>query len=159
MIPDGFFGTRADLIIDVVVVMFALWPFILFAIIWLAANGKFQAHRNFHFVVFACAFLLVLALEIDLRFSDLLIEIKQTPMYSSTWAKTIFAIHLVVALFTFISWVSLLIRSSKRFKKQLPGEFSQQHKFWGKLIVTGLVLTSITGIALYIVVFVMTALN
>ena len=156
MIPDGFFGTRADLIIDVVVVMFALWPFILLAVIRLASKGKYRVHRNLHFLVFLCALVLVLALEIDLRFSDLLVEIRQSSIYSSALAKSIFALHLVVAIFTFVSWVTLLIRSTKRYKKQLPGKFTRQHKFWGKVVVVGLTLTSITGIALYIIVFVMT---
>lgn len=155
MIPNGYLGTRADVIIDTVVVLFALWPFIVFGIIRLASKGHFQAHRNLQIFIFLLAFILVLALEIDLRFSDLLVEIKQTSMYSSTFAKTIFGIHLFIALFTFVSWLTLLIRSARRFKKTLPGNFSRQHRLWGIIVLVGLVLTSITGIAMYAVVFVM----
>lgn len=155
MIPNGFLGTRADVIIDTVVVMFALWPFIIFGIIRLASKGRYQAHRNLQVIIFLLAFLLVLALEIDLRFSDLLVEIRQTSMYSSTLAKTIFGIHLFIALFTFISWLTLLVRSAKRFENKLPGSFSGQHRLWGVIVLTGLILTSVTGIAMYTVVFVM----
>jgi len=155
MIPEGFLGTRADLIIDTVVVMFALWPLIILGVIRLASNGHYRRHRTLQTIIFFCAFFLVLALEIDLRFTDLLLETRQSEMYRSSLAKTVFGVHLVIALFTFISWLTLLLRSNKHFKQTLPGEFTSKHRFWGKIIVAGLVLTSMTGIALYTVVFVM----
>ena len=67
MIPNGFLGTRADLVIDLVVVVFAILPFALLSTIRLASKKRFQTHQTLQIVLFLCAFLVTLALEVDLR--------------------------------------------------------------------------------------------
>ena len=156
MIPQGFLGTQADLIIDTILVMFILWPFVVLVAIRFASYGHYYQHRNFQIAIFLCVSLLVLALEIDLRFTDLLIDIKKTAMYNSMLAKSVFFIHLIIVSSTYLIWVMLLMRSILRFNTQLPGSFSKRHRFWGRILMVGLVLTSMTGVALYVIVFVMT---
>jgi putative membrane protein len=154
MIANGFLGTRADLVIDLVVVLFAVLPFALMATIRLASKRRFQTHRTLQILLFSCAFLVTLALEVDLRMTDLLVITKQRPMYGSMLTKTIFLVHVVIAVLTFLSWLTLLLRSKRRFRQNLPGEFSRQHRLWGQIVLVGVTLTSITGITLYVVVFV-----
>lgn len=156
MIFEGFLGTQADLIIDTILVMFVLWPFVVLLAIRFAKAGLYRPHRNFQIIIFVCVFLLVLALEIDLRFTDLLDKIKETAIYHSMLAKAVFGTHLFVAIPTFIIWLTLLFRSIRQYETELPGSFSNHHIFWGKALLIGLILTSVTGIALYIIVFVLT---
>lgn len=87
--------------------------------------------------------------------TDLLVITKQRPMYGSMLTKTIFLVHVVIAILTFLSWLTLLVRSKRRFRQSLPGKFSNQHRIWGKIVLVRVSLTSITGITLYVVVFVL----
>ena len=74
-------------------------------------------------------------------------------LYDSASLRVTFAVHLAVAVPTFIAWCGLATLSWRRYSLTLPGSFGRTHRRWGWLVLVGLCLSSATGIALYVMSF------
>ena len=64
----GFLGTRADLIIDIVMTASALLPAFMIYAFTMAAKGKLELHKKLQITAFIAVTLLVIALEVDVHF-------------------------------------------------------------------------------------------
>jgi len=146
----GFLGTRADLIVDIVMTASGFLPAYMIFAFYMAAKGKLQLHKKLQIVALVAVTLLVLALEYDVRFSNLAEVSALSPYHDSVLLKWIFVVHLVFAVTTFVGWIWLVVKSYKIYPKPF-GKFN--HKKWGKILFVDIVLTVITGWMMYIMVF------
>ena len=153
MFGPGFLGTRADALIDTTIVIFAVMPFLLIYSVSLAKRRQHRCHRNLQVAALALMFAAVLALELDIRFGDVMEAARRSSMANSPWLVGTFIVHLSVALPSFVSWILLEVKSWRRFMRQLPGPFSGRHIILGKTTFAGVCLTSLTGAGLYWMVF------
>ncbi len=146
---EGFFGTRADIIVDTMMLVTAFLPFMLYMAIRFAKKGDYDTHKWAQIVLFTITNLLVIALELDISFGGMDAVIAESKYYGTSQLFYIFGIHLFFAISSTILWLWLIIVSSKRY----PVHFTFAHKKYGKIVFADLVLTVITGWILYAMVF------
>ena len=153
MLSTGFFGTRADAFVDVAMVVFIAAPFLMAWALRLAAQRSYRAHRRLQVAVLLAGIVAVLLLEGSIRFGGAVDAFTVSAFYGTTAMAGLFAVHLAVAVPTFIGWCALAVVSWRRFPRVLPGSFSVRHRRWGRLTFVGLWLTCVTGVALYVMSF------
>lgn len=146
---EGFLGTRADLIVDIVMVASAALPFLMYGAIRFAKKGEYDRHKWAQIILFTVVILLVIGLEVDIRFGGLDQVIEQSHYYGTAVLTTIFIIHLIFAISSALLWLWLIIVSARRY----PVHFRFPHKKYGILVFIDIVLTTITGWILYAMVF------
>ena len=146
---DGFLGTRGDFIVDLVMTISGFLPFLLLFTFHMASKRKYDFHKKLQITLFVIVTLLVIALEYDVRFSNLKEISKQSPYAGSTLLVTVFLVHLFFAISSFFGWCWLIVKSLKRY----PIFFDFEHKKWGKIIFWDIVLMVITGWILYWMTF------
>jgi len=150
MIAQGFLGTRADLIIDVVMTISGFLPAIMMFTFYLAAKGKTRLHKNMQFALLLLVTILVVALEVDVRSGDLQAAGALSAYHDSTILSVVFVVHLFFAITTFFGWIWLVVKSARLYPK---GFKTFNHKKWGKILFVDIVLTVVTGWMMYIMVF------
>ncbi len=146
---EGFFGTRADLIVDVVMLASAALPFLLYGAIRFARREEYDRHKWSQIVLFTLVNTLVLLLEIDIRFWGLDKVIEQSRYYGSDTLAIVFVVHLIFAISSTLLWLWLIIISVRRY----PVHFRFPHKRYGKIVFADIVMTVITGWILYAMAF------
>ncbi len=145
----GFLGTRGDLIVDIVMVASAALPFLLFIAIRFAKKERYDLHKWSQIILFTVVNLLVIALEMDIRFGGLDKVIEQSRYYGSNTLATIFVIHLFFAVSSTLLWLWLIIISVRRY----PVHFRFPHKKYGLIVFADVIMTTITGWILYALAF------
>ena len=153
MLATGFLGTRADAFVDVAVVFFLAAPFLMAFALRLAAQHRYRAHRGLQLGVLLGAIVAVLLLEGSIRFGDAMDAFALSAFHGTATLAGLFAVHLVVAIPTFVAWCFLAVLSWRRFPGVLPGSFGPRHQFWGRLTLAGLWFTCATGVGLYVMSF------
>jgi len=152
MPTTGFLGTRADAFIDAAIVLLVVAPFLMAYALRLAARRRHRAHRNLQAGILGVAVVAVLMLETSIRFGSAGEAYRASSLYGPAMVG-LFAVHLAVAVPTFVAWCWLAALSWRRFTHTLPGPFGRRHRLWGKLAFVGLCLSSATGVAMYVMGF------
>ncbi len=148
---NSILGTRADIIMDAVVIVSAVLPFLLIWVFKLAKDGKYKEHKFLQIVLFSITTILVVALELDIRFGTLGEKSIISRYYNTIELNIVFIVHLIFSISSFAGWLWLIIKSSTTY----PKKFNFEHKKWGIILFIDLCLTAITGIILYIMAFAM----
>ena len=152
MPTTGFLGTRADAFIDAAIVLLVVAPFLMAYALRLAARRRHRAHRNLQAGILGAAVVAVLMLETSIRFGSAGEAYRASSLYGPAMVG-LFAVHLAVAVPTFVAWCWLAALSWRRFTHTLPGPFGRRHRLWGRLAFVGLCLSSATGVAMYVMGF------
>jgi len=145
----GFFGTRADIITDTVMLVSALLPFLLAYAIYLAKKEQYDKHKWMHIILFIITNLLVILLELDIRFGGLDAVIAEAKYAGTPALATVFGIHLFFAISSTLLWLWLIWISVQRY----PVHFRFPHKKYGIIVYLDILFTVITGWILYAMVF------
>ncbi len=153
MTGPGFLGTRADLLLDSVLLVFVAVPIGILYAIRLAADGRFLAHRKLQLALLMVMLGAVVVLELHIRFGGVTAAVRQSSLDGTAVLITTFLVHLTIAIPSLASWTWLVKRSWSEFDTTLPGVFSAGHKAWGRWTFIGVCLTSATGTALYVMGF------
>jgi len=157
-LPPGFLGTRADLIVDVVLVLNCVAPF---WAVWAARQaraGQVDVHAKAQVALCVLAVGGLFVLEGNIRLSGGSGSlIAPSPYAGTALLKGVFIAHIFPAVFTYIVWVWLAVVSRRRRDEQLPGAFSRRHRRWGWVIIVGLAWTALSALAVYTLGFVATA--
>lgn len=151
MLARGFLGTRADLLLDIIVVLVALTLPILLASFLLAKKGSYGWHRRVQVDLSALLAVALVLFEVDIRLSGGIAQLSQgTRFAGSALLNGALGVHLVFAITSTVLWTWLLAASVKGFARPpAPGRFSARHRFWGRLAMLDLAATSVTGVMLY----------
>jgi putative membrane protein len=155
MLPQGFLGTRADILMDIVVVsLLLILPAL--AISWSWARGKrYAQHRNLMTGLGSTLAVVVTLFEVDMRLSGGIFEMTAGSAFAGTLVMNVSIWgHTFLAIGTSILWAWLIIASWLRFPRPPePAEFSDRHRFWGRIGLVAMSLTGITGVQLYVMGF------
>ncbi len=146
---EGFLGTRADFVVDLVMTISGFLPFLLIFTFYLASMGKHDLHRNLQIILLSIVLILVIALELDVQFGGLAEISSQSPYAGTVELTVVFLVHLFFAITSFVGWFWLVIKSTKRY----PIFFEFDHKKYGKRLFIGIVMMAITGWILYWMTF------
>ena len=154
-IPRGFLGSRADLVMDVVLVVILLNPILMFLSFRKVRELKYKLHRDIQRILLLVSLVGVFLFELDIRLSGgERAFLKESSYVDSSFFRDLLIFHISIAVISYLAWIALVVISSNKFNFSLPGSFSINHKFYGKLIFKGMVITALTGATLYILAFV-----
>ena len=176
---DGFLGTRASLMLDVVfLAMFAIIPALGWSIWLVKYRRNYLLHKRIQVVLMVVLGIAVTLFELDVRFfSGWRERAEVSPYYASVesagpvwdaiflnllrrpttpgWVFRTLLIHLVFAVTTAILWGWVGVRALRRYPHPpVPGPHSRSHVFWGKIAAWDMLLTAVTGWIFYWLAFV-----
>jgi hypothetical protein len=153
---DGFLGTRASLMLDVVfTAMFVVLPVLAWSIRQVRSHQRYLLHKRVQLALGLVLLVAVALFEIDMQFiTDWRKRAEPSPYYS-TWVFPVLYIHLFFAIPTAVLWVFVIVQALRRFPvPPLPGAHSRQHIFWAWLAAFEMLMTSLTGWLFYALAFV-----
>ena len=134
----SLFGTRADLIVDLFLVVLVLVLPTVFVAVAAVRRGNVRLHAALMTGSFLLFVLALVAFEINVRFQPDLPAPKTGP----------FVVHLAFALPTLVLWVIQILRRKQAFTEPAV------HRRRGRLLAPLLTATVATGIWLYVATFV-----
>jgi len=175
---NGFLGTRASLMLDVVFVEMFVFLVVLSASIFLVRlRQRYQWHKRIQLALGAILLVTLPLFEIDMRLNGWRERAAASPYYAplsgpgwllSTiyvrllgrpsvpgWIFTSLAIHLFFAVTTALIWVWVIVRALRRFPNPPgPNDHSANHKAWAWIAAIDMGLTALTGWIFYLLAFV-----
>jgi len=155
MFQPGFLGTRAPLFMDIVSVIVALLPFLIYGAISLAKKKYYSAHEAVQKLLFVISVIVVAFFEIGVRMEGGYKSLMEGTSVSHDYLLYVLIFHIIISVITLILWVKALV-TAKRYKRlaTLPGLYSQAHKKDGQRTFIGIILTMLTGAWVYALLFV-----
>jgi len=155
MFQPGFLGTRAPFFMDFVMIMVALLPLLVAVAISFAKKRNYTLHAKVQTILFVIAVIVVGYFEYGVRAGGGYEGFVKGSSVSHNYAFYVLIFHIIVAVIGFIIWTHTLVTARKdNRRKTLPGLYSVSHKKAGKRAFLWIVLTAITGIWVYILLFV-----
>lgn len=153
--PPGFLGTRADVLMDVVLLsLLVILPVLVYSR-GLARSGHWGSHKRTQLLLGGCLAVVVSLFELDIRLSGGVWKLTEQSRFAGTALLTAsVVIHLIFSISTALVWIGLTALSLRRFPKSpVPGAFSRLHRIWGRIAMIDMALTGVTGVELYVVGF------
>lgn len=159
---DGFLGTRASLMLDVVfTAMFAVIPVMGASIALARYRHEWQWHKRIQLTLAIVLAIAVLAFEVDMRLlTDWQLRAEPSPYFSMSekWSSPVgiaLLIHLCFAVPTAFIWIYVVSGALRHFPKPpTPGHYSARHKLWGRIAAVEMTMTALTGWVFYYLAFV-----
>ena len=155
MFETGFLGTKAPFFMDFVLIIVALLPILLAIAISFATKKNYTLHAITHKIIFGVAVLVVGYFEYGVRLGGGYAGFVQETTVSHSYSLFVLITHIVISLISFGIWLNTIIIASKDTKNnKLIGVNSQSHIKSGKRAFVGMTLTSLSGIWVYLLLFV-----
>lgn len=153
MFPPSPFGTRSDLLIDLVVLSLVVVVPVLAVSWWKVRQKAWLFHRNLMLGLSGVLFVAVVLFEWNLQARGGIFEItKESSFSGTTFLYTSIYVHTFFSISTSIIWLSLIILSLRRFPSPpRPNDFSRAHRIWGRIGMIDMLLTGVTGVEMYVV--------
>jgi hypothetical protein len=152
MFPPGFLGTRADILIDIVTLSFAvIVPVLVWSWLLVTHHRKYTAHRNIQVTLAVLLAIVVALFEFDLAVSGGIFEVTKGGSYEGTAVLNFWIwSHMAFALLASLSWVLLIIVSLICFPNPpKPTTFSRIHRFFGRFGMIVMILAATSAVPLY----------
>ena len=155
---DGFLGTRASFMLDVVfLAMFVVVPVLGWSIWLVRYRQRYALHKRVQLVLAAVLLIAVTAFEVDMRFLSKWEEraVRPPATAPSGGVYTALYVHLCFAVTTALLWIWVVVAAVRRFPKPpAPAEHSRQHIILARLAAIDMLLTAVTGWVFYWLAFV-----
>jgi uncharacterized membrane protein YozB (DUF420 family) len=154
---DGFLGTRASLMVDLVfLAMFAVLPVLGWSIWQVKFRRRFALHKRIQLTLAAVLLVAVAAFEIDMRFiSGWRERARPSPYWANGVVTISLGVHLLFSISTFFLWLYVVIGALRNIPKPpAPSPYSPRHIPWARLAAIDMALTAVTGWMFYWLAFV-----
>lgn len=156
MFPNGFLGTRANLLGDLVLLATLATPFLLWHSFKLARRRELLKHRRFQVILLGVLLVAIVLFEVDVRMASSQGGLmRDSAWHGTTTLRLLTLSHVIGAVLTFVGWLVLTIKSLSRFRSSLPGPFSRTHRRAGKAVFAGSVYTAVTAVGMYVMGFIL----
>jgi putative membrane protein len=154
---DGFLGTRAPLVLDVLfLTMFVVVVVLGWSVYQVKYRRRYLLHKWVQIVLGVVLLAAIVVFEIDIRThgwqerSAGMIGGEALPI-----VKTALYVHLAFAVTTVLLWPLVIIRALRQYPNPpAPALHSSWHVRWGWLAAIDMLLTAVTGWFFYWVAFV-----
>ncbi len=147
MFESGFLGTRAPFFMDFVTLIVAFLPILVFGAITLARAKKYRLHALAQTLIFAFAVIILVYFETGVRVGGGFDSFMDGSSVSHNYAFFVLVLHIAISIITLIIWATSLIRAKRFLALGI-------HKVLGRISFIGIVLTSLSGIWVYLILFV-----
>jgi len=147
MFQPGFMGTRAPFFMDLVTLIVALLPLLVAGAISLARNKHYKAHAYVQIFIFAFSVIVLFYFEYGVRLTGGFDAFMKESSVAYTYALIVLIFHIIISLVTLVIWTSTIFMAKKRLKLGT-------HKKSGLMTFVGVVMTSLTGIWVYLLMFI-----
>jgi putative membrane protein len=153
MFQPGFLGTKAPFFMDFVTIIVAALPLLVAIAIYFAKKGKYVQHAFTQTAIFIVSIIVVSYFEYGVRLGGGYEGFIKNTSVSHDYLFVVLVIHIVISVITLGIWASTLLRARKDYESGLPGPYSRSHKRAGIRTFIGIVLTSLSGIWVYLLLF------
>lgn len=151
MLPQGFLGTRGDILMDLVVLSFlVILPVLMIS--WRAARrGNYAQHRAIQISLVLVLAVAVGLFEVDLKLSGGIFELTRESSYAgTTLLNGLIYGHTLVAIGSTLVWVPLVIVSLRKFANPpVSNAFGPTHRKWGRLGMLLMMASGLSAVPLY----------
>lgn len=155
MFEAGFLGTKAPLFMDVVTLVVAFLPLLVYGGILLARKKMFVLHAIVQNLIYIFSIIVVGYFELGVRVGGGFDAFISSSDVSFTYALIVLIVHIFIAVVTLYYWSRTIISANLHFRKKLiPGKSSQHHRLLAMKTFMGIVFTSFSGIWVYLLLFV-----
>jgi hypothetical protein len=154
---DGFLGTRASLVLDLLfLAMFVVVVVLSWSICQVRYRRRYQLHKWVQIVIGVVLLVAVVIFELDIRTHGW--ESRAAGHLGGKPTSGVYNalyVHLVFAISSVILWPVVIIRALWNFPNPpAPADHSRWHIRWGYIAAIDMALTSITGWIFYWLAFV-----
>jgi putative membrane protein len=155
MFEAGFLGTRAPLFMDIIVLVVGLLPFLISFSIWFSTKRMYKLHQFLQTVLFLATIIVLIYFKYGMHEAGGFDFFIKGSSINSSAAFYFLIFHIIIASITLIMWF-IMIRFSiaDRRRRGLPGLYSRDHKKSGKRLAFAILMTSITGVIVYWMLFI-----
>lgn len=155
MFSSGFLGTRAPFFMDFVTLIVTLLPFLVAVAIGFAKRYKYDLHSITQTIIFIFSVIVLGYFEYGVRLGGGFESYLKGSSVDYNYAFTVLIVHIIIATITLGFWVSTILQARyDKLHKLLVGVHSASHKRAGLRTFTGIVLTSFSGLWVYLLLFV-----
>jgi len=147
MFEAGFLGTRAPFFMDFVTLIVALLPLLMMSLISLAVHKKYKAHSFGQITLFIVSVIVLTYFETGVRVGGGFKTFMEGSSVSHNYALIVLIIHIIISVMTLFIWGFTLLRAKTHLQ-------NATHKKYGRRTFVGVVLTSLSGIWVYLLLFV-----
>jgi putative membrane protein len=155
MFQPGFLGAKAPFFMDFVTLIVAMQPLLVGVAIAFARRKHYTLHAFLQITVYLLSVVVVGYFEYGIRLAGGYEAFVQGTHVSHDYLLSVLVLHIVIAVLTLGIWTSTLWRAQKESKRGgiLPGVGSEAHRKAGMRTAVGITLTSLTGIWVYLLLF------
>ncbi len=139
---------------DFVTLIVALLPLLVGMAIYFAKRKDYNLHALVQTLIFIVSIIVVGYFEYGVRLGGGYEAFVKNTNVSHNYLFVVLMIHIVISVITLGIWASTLIRARKDYESGLPGPYSRSHIKAGFRTFIGITLTSLTGIWVYLLLFV-----
>lgn len=154
---DGFLGTRATFMLDVLVLaMGAIVAALAWSIYQVKYRRRYELHKWVQVSLGVVLLVAVIVFEVDVRLNGWQERAAgELGGHASQLVMTSLAIHLVFAVSSSILWPIVIVRALLNFPNPpQPGPHSRFHVRWARIAAIDMFITAITGWSFYYLAFV-----
>lgn len=151
---DGFLGTRASLMLDVVVVaMVGVLLLLGLSIVLVRYRANYTWHKRLQLILASALAVVVALFEADMRLNGWRARAQSSPYYESLVMPAL-SVHLVFSVSTCLLWGWVTVQALRKFASPPhPGPHSPPHRFWAWLAATDMLCTAVSGWTFYWLAF------
>ena len=155
MFAEGFLGTRAPFFMDFVTLIVAFLPLLVYGSILLAKKKLYKMHAFTQNIIFIVSVVVVGYFEYGVRVGGGFDAFMEGSGVSYTYSSIVLGVHILISVITLLYWTVTLFKANSQFRNGLiPGEKSPTHKLLAMKSFLGIVFTSLSGIWVYLLLFV-----
>jgi putative membrane protein len=155
MFSPGFLGTKAPFFMDFVTLIVTLLPFLVVVAIYFAKRGKLKLHVVSQLFLYILSVIVVSYFEYGVRIGGGFETFAKESSLSKTFLFEFLLLHIVISVVTVFWWTKTIISGMKAYRAEtLPGKTSVSHRKAGLQSTVGIFLTSLTGLWVYLFLFV-----
>jgi hypothetical protein len=157
---DGFLGTRASFMLDVVVLaMIVVVPALLWSVYLVMYRRRYTLHKRIQLLLGAALLVTVGLFEVDMRLGGWRHRAAASPFAgrdgATDWVMVVLAVHLFFAVTAALLWIVVIARALAVFPSPpAPAAHSPWHRRYGMAAAIDMLCTAVTGWIFYYVAFV-----
>lgn len=147
MFHQGFLGTRAPFFMDMVTLIVALLPLLVAVAIYFAKKKSYKVHSFMQIFIYAFSVIVLSYFEYGVRLGGGFKYFIEGTHLSHEYVFVVLMFHIAISVITLFIWSTQLFMAKKLLA-------AKAHKKLGLFTFAGVVMTSLTGIWVYMLLFI-----